>query len=465
MPKYLREIFKAATKYGFTIHTGPISQHLKGQMPAWHNIFSTKPRLDNLPQSQCPRSTHKIQLLEDSWLTIYTDGSCLENGTDEAKCRSGIWFGQGDPRNTALHCPGPTQSNQVGELYAIAWIAKTTDKHTPLRIKSDSKYVINGLTTYLQEWEDHGWIGINNKELFQATAAVLRLREAPTVLLWVKGHAGDIGNEEADKLVKEGANKTPPDNNDIVPNDNTILLGAKLCTMTQAKLYKGIKASKQTPFCCKAMINVERIKCSIKELTGHTPQDSAVWKSIHNKDISHNICSYLWKTIHHAYKCGEWWQQIPGYEHRADCPQCQVPESMEHILLECDSNARTIIWKLAQQMWELKGEEWPDLSWGTVLGIIISEFAHLIWKLRCERCIEYEDNADKFHSPLEIKRRWLGTMNRRLALDCTLTNSHKYGKRAINKHLVITTWSQIIKDERSLPKDWFKQSGVLVGIG
>ncbi|KAF9497664.1 ribonuclease H-like protein [Pleurotus eryngii] len=384
-----------------------------------------------------------------NWLTVYTDGSCLENGTDEAKCGSGIWFGLNDPRNTALHCPGLTQSNQVGELYAIAWSAKTIDKHTPLRIKSDSKYVINSLTTNLQEWENRRWIGISNKELFQATAAALRQRQAPTVLSWVKGHAGEMGNEEADKLAREGADKTLPDNTNIQPNENTTLLGAKLCTMTQAKLYKGIKASKPA-------------LCAVKEITGHTPQDSAVWTSIHNKDISRNIHSYLWKTIHQAYKCGEWWQHIPGYEHRADRPQCHVLESMEHILLKCDS------------------EEWPELSWGTMLGcalipfkpqnkqpnvksrglarlyrIIISESAHLIWKLRCERRIEYEDDPDKFHSPLEIK----------LALDCTLTNTRKYGERAINRHLVIATWSQVIKDKSSLPDDWYKLSGVLVGIG
>ncbi|KAF9783300.1 hypothetical protein BJ322DRAFT_1069957 [Thelephora terrestris] len=52
-------------------------------------------------------------------LVVYTDGSCINNGTDDAIAGSGVWYGPQDTRNLAIRVPGKKQSNQVGELLAI----------------------------------------------------------------------------------------------------------------------------------------------------------------------------------------------------------------------------------------------------------------------------------------------------------------------------------------------------------
>lgn len=108
----------------------------------------------------------------------------------------------------------------------------------PLIIKTDSQYVIKGLTTHLRVWEDQGWIGIKNSRLFKKAAYLLRKRTAPTLFEWVKGHSGDEGNEQSDMLAKEGASKDQPDDLplDIPPEYD--LQGAKLATMTQVLAYK-----------------------------------------------------------------------------------------------------------------------------------------------------------------------------------------------------------------------------------
>src|SRR5436190_13702749 len=89
--------------------------------------------------------------------TVYTDGACINNGDENAQAGSGIWYGENDTRNKALRVPGPIQTNQVGELYAILETIKDNLQNSPLLIKSDSKYAIDGLTKHIDEWEDKGW--------------------------------------------------------------------------------------------------------------------------------------------------------------------------------------------------------------------------------------------------------------------------------------------------------------------
>ena len=110
-----------------------------------------------------------------------------------------------------------------------------------MKIISDSQYAINGLTTHLPQWEDQGWIGIQNAPFFKKAAYLLRKRTAPTTFQWIKGHSGDDRNEECDRLAKEGARRLTPDNLDLeIPKEFNIQ-GAKLATLTQSSAYKGIR--------------------------------------------------------------------------------------------------------------------------------------------------------------------------------------------------------------------------------
>ena len=72
---------------------------------------------------------------------------------------------------------------------------------------SDSKYVIEGLTKHIRKWEQQGWSGIANRELFKTIIAWIRWRKGRTYLRWMKGHNGTISNKEVDRLMGEGAKK------------------------------------------------------------------------------------------------------------------------------------------------------------------------------------------------------------------------------------------------------------------
>jgi ribonuclease HI len=76
--------------------------------------------------------------------------------------------------NAAVRIPGENQSNQVGEIAAVIKAAATIPTFWPMIIKTDSKYVINGLTKHLNDWENRGWIGITNTDFFRKAAYLLR---------------------------------------------------------------------------------------------------------------------------------------------------------------------------------------------------------------------------------------------------------------------------------------------------
>ncbi|KAG2053127.1 ribonuclease H-like protein [Suillus hirtellus] len=101
-------------------------------------------------------------------ITIYTDGSCKNNGKLNAACGSGIWINEGNPMNKAIRVLGNKQSNQIGELAAVLVALQSTNPLTPIRIITDSKYVINGITNHLKEWEDTRWIDVDNADTFKA---------------------------------------------------------------------------------------------------------------------------------------------------------------------------------------------------------------------------------------------------------------------------------------------------------
>ncbi|KAJ7046841.1 hypothetical protein C8F04DRAFT_937485 [Mycena alexandri] len=377
------------------------------------------------------------------------------------------------------------KSNNVGELVAIKEAIENCPLDEVLEIKSDSQVSINGLTKNLKKWEDEGFLGVENRKLFRATVSALRKRKARTIFTWVKGHAGDAGNEAADILAKEGTRKPIPSLVEIRENTALLLPGAKLQSMTQSKAYKMIRQAKMKKGRYRDKLNrratarnMELAKEAAADDNGELPETSRVWKSTRHNDISRSVRFFLWMLIHDGYKVGKHWAKIEGHEFKATCTHCGITETMEHILTKCDAPGQEKIWELASELWKLKtDEDLPRPTTGQIMAcattkkkdtgtarlfrILISESAYLVWRLRNERVIQEKPPA----SLDEIHNRWLRTMNIRLKLDCALTNAVKYGTRALKKSLVLKTWVKVLKNEVNLPKDWTREAEVLVGIG
>ena len=133
-------------------------------------IFTNPSKISTLPA----RRTYTIGVNHrHQGVTVYTDGACNNNGKMDTRCGSSIWIAPNHDKNTALRILGPHQSNQIGELAAIIVAINSFPRFWPLTIISDSKYAIDGLMMHLHTWEDKGWIGIKNADLFKRAAYLL----------------------------------------------------------------------------------------------------------------------------------------------------------------------------------------------------------------------------------------------------------------------------------------------------
>ena len=452
-------------------------------------IFTDPNRLSETPV----RRRHALGInLPDQAITVYTDGACFNNGKENAYCGSGIWVSPDSQFNTTLRIPGTEHSNQIGEIAAVIKASSMVPTFSPLTIITDSKYVIEGLTTHLNEWENRGWIGIKNANFFRKAAYLLRRRTAPTFFKWVKGHNGDPGNEQSDRLAKEGAEKDQPDDLPLDVPPEYDLQGAKLSTMTQALAYKGIRTRNTPPQRSTTMSNLGLIKLALKDFTLSHESSNTIWKGIRRKTIRPRVQQFIYKALHGAYKIGRYWSNIPGYEGRGQCPRCHTTETLDHILTSCTTDPVNTIWPLARETWPHAPELWPRPNIGLILGcgnlttpeeenpsesddddenaqrrsdkkgmdrllqIMVSESAHLIWVLRCERVIN-----EQTHTIEEIRARWFKALNARLTDDKITATKIKRGKTSIQ--LVKSTWTKVLQKYSAIPRDWIYHREVLVG--
>ena len=135
---------------------------------------------------------------------IYTDGACSGNpgpGGWGAILRWGdrekeIWGGDG----------GQTTNNRM-ELMAAIQALELLSRPVTVRLHTDSSYLRNGILSWLPNWKRNGWQTsdkkpVKNADLWQRLDAAVKAHQIEWV--WVKGHAGDPGNERADALANRG---------------------------------------------------------------------------------------------------------------------------------------------------------------------------------------------------------------------------------------------------------------------
>lgn len=128
-------------------------------------------------------------------LLIYTDGSCSPNPG------KGGWAFVVVREDEPLIKTGFSESttNNIMELTACIEAIKFGESR-PMTIVTDSMYVKEGITNWMQKWKKNGWktsnnTAVKNKELWIALDLVATGKNI--TWKWVKGHDRDKYNELA----------------------------------------------------------------------------------------------------------------------------------------------------------------------------------------------------------------------------------------------------------------------------
>ena len=134
-------------------------------------------------------------------ITLYVDGACRGNPG------LGGW-GAYIITETKEHklCGGEldTTNNRM-ELSAAIEGIKFCPTDAKLIIWTDSNYVKRGITEWIEGWKKKNWKDVKNPDLWKMLDATCQGREIEWN--WIKGHAGHAGNEMADQLANDGADK------------------------------------------------------------------------------------------------------------------------------------------------------------------------------------------------------------------------------------------------------------------
>ncbi|MEL6300859.1 MAG: ribonuclease HI [Pseudomonadota bacterium] len=136
-------------------------------------------------------------------VTIYTDGACRGNPGPGGW---GALLRYGDNEREIKGGELETTNNRM-ELTAAIEALRALRRRCVVDLYTDSTYVREGITKWLTNWKARGWKTaakkpVKNQDLWMALDEMTGNHEVRWH--WVKGHAGDPGNEAADMLANQG---------------------------------------------------------------------------------------------------------------------------------------------------------------------------------------------------------------------------------------------------------------------
>ena len=138
-------------------------------------------------------------------IKVYTDGACRGNPGPGGW---GVYIRLNDEEKDLYGGNPETTNNQMEMQAALEALKYLKDKNDVIELFTDSNYLRQGITEWIHKWKLNNWRTaakkpVANRDLW---IEISDLNEKMDVQWnWVKGHAGDPGNERADQLANIGA--------------------------------------------------------------------------------------------------------------------------------------------------------------------------------------------------------------------------------------------------------------------
>ena len=141
--------------------------------------------------------------INSSQVDIWTDGACKGNPGPGGW---GALLRQGRHEKSLYGGEAETTNNRM-ELMAVIMALQALKRPCSVVVHTDSQYVQKGMNEWLANWKRRGWLTadrkpVKNAELWQQLDALVQQHDIHW--RWVRGHAGDPGNERADELANLG---------------------------------------------------------------------------------------------------------------------------------------------------------------------------------------------------------------------------------------------------------------------
>ncbi|MBK8373530.1 ribonuclease HI [Sphingorhabdus sp.] len=135
---------------------------------------------------------------------IFTDGACKGN-PGPGGWGAIIRYGQHEKEISGGE---PDTTNNRMEMTAAIHALKTLIEPCRVSLHTDSKYVLDGITKWVHGWVRNGWKNaskqpVRNADLWHDLIEAAARHQIEWI--WVKGHAGHVENERADRLASAAA--------------------------------------------------------------------------------------------------------------------------------------------------------------------------------------------------------------------------------------------------------------------
>lgn len=134
---------------------------------------------------------------------IYTDGACKGN---PGVGGWGAWLKYNGNEKSIFGGEENTTNNRM-EMMAVIRALEALKRPTEIKLYTDSSYVQKGMMEWVAGWKAKGWRTaskkpVKNSDLWKQLDTLSKLHQVEWI--WVKGHAGNVGNELADELANAG---------------------------------------------------------------------------------------------------------------------------------------------------------------------------------------------------------------------------------------------------------------------
>ncbi|EAL90330.2 hypothetical protein KXV68_006546 [Aspergillus fumigatus] len=182
------------------------------------SVFDLRTSTQTVSHWRTSRYPEVLHVSHNDHIVVAVDGACLKNGQDGARSSYGVFWGHNNVLNTAVPVEGEgNHTNQVAELRAcmralldVVHVRSLFEDQgiilSAVVIKSDSEYLVRGVTEWLPKWKRNGWknsrgLDVANWEHFKAIERLTEdlERHKLTIKFW---HVPRRNNRDADTMAK-----------------------------------------------------------------------------------------------------------------------------------------------------------------------------------------------------------------------------------------------------------------------